>query len=288
MDPLGSPLDQPRMQHMNHITLRPLPSLPVDRAACEPQGRRTPSCAAEWQEELPNRWYARRGRRLFDLALLIALLPPSLVVMAAVAVCNLIVFKNPREVFFTQPRMGWRNRPFQIFKFRTMREAQGSELSSWSSGADRLRVTRLGRFLRNTHLDELPQLFNILKGDMSFIGPRPEMIEIEAWAAAEVPGFTNRLALRPGITGLAQITQGYTGRDAEAYAEKLELNADYMRRVSFALDVSIVLRTVLWMARGKGWSWNVPRPANKQSSVEAGRASNPGKRALGRERRRAS
>ena len=188
--------------------------------------------------------------------LLLLLLPPALPLMLCIAAMNLCVFGDPRQIFFLQPRIGWKGRPFQIFKFRTMKESSGSAIGSWSSGADHLRVTRFGRFLRNTHLDELPQLFNILLGEMSFIGPRPEMVEIEAWASVEVPGFSERLAIRPGVAGLAQITQGYTGRDVDAYAQKLEINQHYLEHMSFGLDVRIVLRTIVWMIRGKGWDWN--------------------------------
>ena len=102
----------------------------------------------------------------------------------------------------------------------------------------------------------MPQILNILLGDMDFIGPRPEMVEIHNWACRTVPGFERRLVLRPGITGLAQITQGYAGQCAEAYTAKLDADEDYRSRVSFALDVQIVLRTIVWMACGRGWSWN--------------------------------
>lgn len=228
---------------------------------------------------VPETWYARRGRRGFDLAVLSLLFVPTLPVMAAIALVNLVLFRDPHRVFFTQPRIGWRGRPFRIFKFRTMREARSCEVRSWSSGDDRLRVTRFGRLLRNTHLDELPQLFNVLIGDMGFIGPRPEMIEIEAWADAEIPGFTARLAIRPGITGLAQVTQGYTGRDLVAYLEKLELNEQYLRQQSLALDLELVVRTILWMLRGRGWGW-------KESAAAAARGdSGAGQRASHRRRR---
>jgi len=195
-----------------------------------------------------------------DWLLLVLLLPPAVPLMVLIAVGNTLAFRDPRRVFFSQPRAGWRGQPFTMLKFRTMDEAPCA-MGSWSNGIDHLRVTRFGRFLRNTHLDELPQLFNILAGDMSFIGPRPEMMEIEQWAGEHIPGFSERLAIRPGVAGLAQVTQGYTGQDLEAYAEKLEINRAYMRDMSLALDLSIVLRTIVWMVRGKGWSWSRGRVA---------------------------
>jgi lipopolysaccharide/colanic/teichoic acid biosynthesis glycosyltransferase len=221
-----------------------------------------PSPPPDWDALMPVSWYARRGRRLFDHGLLIVAWPLALLPLLLVGLLNLIAFGDPRRILFTQSRIGWRGRQFTIYKFRTMRELPTSEIDSWSSEADRLRVTRLGRLLRNTHLDEVPQLFNILRGDMSFIGPRPEMTEIEAWANDRVPGFTARLVIRPGITGLAQITQGYTGPSQEAYAEKLSINERYLREVSFVGDLRIVFGTVIWMARGRGW-WRkgrAPRP----------------------------
>jgi lipopolysaccharide/colanic/teichoic acid biosynthesis glycosyltransferase len=211
--------------------------------------------ARSWDALLPDRWYARRGHRWLDRALLVLVLPPALPVLAAISLVNLAVFGDPRRILFLQPRVGWRGEVFLIWKFRTMKEPRGTALESWSSGGDQLRVTRFGRFLRNTHLDELPQLVNILRGEMSFIGPRPEMVEVESWAAREVEGFSGRLALRPGVAGLAQVTQGYTGRDAAAYARKLEINRRYMDRISLRLDLEIVLRTAIWMLRGKGWDW---------------------------------
>lgn len=207
---------------------------------------------------LPRGWYARSGRRLLDLALLSIALPLALPPLALIALANLVLFGDPRKVFFRQDRVGRHGRIFRIYKFRTMRETSEGQMSSWSRNACQLRVTPFGRLLRNTHMDELPQLFNVLRGDMGFIGPRPEMVEIERWACEHIPHFSHRLAIRPGITGLAQITQGYTGRCVDSYARKLEINLAYLQHVSFALDVQIVLRTVVWMLRGRGWDWNQP------------------------------
>lgn len=222
---------------------------------------------------MPARWYARHGHRWFDRLLLLLLLPPAIPLMIAIACANAVVFRSLRQVFYLQPRIGHRGRPFQIFKFRTMKEVGTSAMGSWSNGTDHLRVTRFGRFLRNTHLDELPQIFNILRGEMSFIGPRPEMVEVEIWASEHVPGFSERLAVRPGVAGFAQITQGYTGRSVAAYNEKLAINRDYIQRLSLGLDLSIFFRTIVWMLRGKGWEWNqvsaVLEPVDAQDIVLA-------------------
>lgn len=239
----------------DHSTARPNVVARPDRGSGP---RSAPAASAEpidWEALEPRSWYGRHGRRLLDLALLGAILPLAFVPAVLVALANWIQFGDPRRILFVQERVGWRGRTFSIYKFRTMREASAGAMDSWSNGEDRLRVTRLGRFLRSSHLDELPQLLNILLGDMRLIGPRPEMVEIEAWAAEHVPGFSRRLALRPGLTGLAQIVQGYAGRDVNAYRTKLELNDQYREQLSFRLDLVILCRTVLWILRGKGWDW---------------------------------
>jgi lipopolysaccharide/colanic/teichoic acid biosynthesis glycosyltransferase len=165
---------------------------------------------AELPTPVPARSRARRGKRLFDLALVLLTAPITAPLALLVAAANLAAFGRLDRVLFTQPRVGHEGRVFRILKFRTMREAQGSSFDSWAAGGDGLRVTALGRFLRNSHLDELPQLLNVLRGEMSIVGPRPEMVEVERWAEGELPGFGRRLAIPPGITGLAQVVQGYT------------------------------------------------------------------------------
>jgi lipopolysaccharide/colanic/teichoic acid biosynthesis glycosyltransferase len=219
------------------------------RVAAEPV-----QVAIDWDALAPRHAYARIGRPLLDAAILCAVAVPALAIGSLVLLVNAIVFRSVCKAFFVQPRIGLRGRVFHLVKFRTMREAPHGNFESWSRG-DRARVTAFGTFLRNAHLDELPQLINVLRGEMSFIGPRPEMIEVEHWASEHVPGFVERLAIRPGITGLAQITQGYTGRDVDAYREKLAINRDYIERMSLAFDLAIIARTVAWMLRGKGWDW---------------------------------
>ncbi len=230
------------------------------------------------REILPSGWYPHRGRRCLDFALLLICAPAALTLMVLIGALNLIAFGDPGKVIFEQIRVGRRGRPFRIYKFRTMRELPMTEMESWSSGEDRLRVTRFGRLLRNTHLDELPQLINILKGDMGFIGPRPEMTDIERWAEGEVPGFSTRLVIRPGLTGLAQITQGYTGRNLLAYTEKLLINRWYLEHVTFGLDLWIVYRTVLWMLCGKGSRHleHSQRPLNLPARFEVSIGEEPG------------
>lgn len=210
--------------------------------------------AIDWDEITPRGRYAGPGKRVLDLVVIAATLPITLPLLAMVAVLNALVV-GPRKVFFVQERSGLRGRTFRMLKFRTMRDDGTDAFSSWSGGKDEARVTRFGRFLRNCHLDELPQLVNVLRGEMSVIGPRPEMASIEEWANQRVPGFSRRLVIRPGITGHAQITQGYTGMDVEAYAKKLEANEDYLRAISLEKDLWILWRTARWMLLGRGWQW---------------------------------
>ena len=193
-------------------------------------------------------FYARKGKRLLDLALVVLLAIPAAIAALGIIPVLWWIHGSPRLVLFSQTRVGHLGATFRILKFRTMRGT-----------AEALRVTPFGRILRQTHLDELPQLLNVIRGEMSVIGPRPEMVEIEAWASRHVAGFRRRLEVLPGITGLAQVTQGYTAQDVEAYARKLALDEEYLRGVSPALDLSIAARTVLWMSTGRGWRWDPPR-----------------------------
>ncbi len=190
--------------------------------------------------------------RVLDAMLLLVCALPALAIALPVAVINGLQFRSIRKIFFTQERMGLGGTTFVLWKFRTLRDGvdeQGRPLT------DRERVTRFGRVLRNTHLDELPQMFNVLRGDMAFIGPRPEMVSLHKWACNMLPGFESRLILRPGITGLAQVTQGYANQGVKAYAQKLSIDQDYIMRRSFAFDLHILAMTGVWMLRGKGWQW---------------------------------
>ena len=241
-----------------------------DRPAAPPSARAAP-LKTDWQTLAPRGFYARRGQRLLSLACVLAALPAALCLALPIALVNLLCFGDPRRVLFAQARVGHRGRVFRILKFRTMREPRRSSFDSWSAGEDRARVTRFGRFLRNTHLDELPQLVNVLRGEMSLVGPRPEMVEIDAWAREHVPGFERRLALLPGLTGRAQVTQGYAGRHVEAYARKLAADEEYRVRFSPAEDVRILAATAVWVLSGRGWSWKAgAEPSAPSAAADAG------------------
>lgn len=225
---------------------------PSGPAGVRPRTRGGQPPALVWSDLRRDSWYARRGKYVLTAALMLVCFVPALAISLPIAVLNGLFFRDPRKILFHQPRVGYRGRTFEIYKFRTMRDADSED--------EEPRVTRFGRFLRSTHLDELPQLLNILRGEMVFIGPRPEMVEIDAWARERIPGFSTRLAERPGITGLSQITQGYTGMDVDAYTRKLRVDREYCDDLSFSLDCSILARTFVWMLRGRGWSWRGERP----------------------------
>jgi exopolysaccharide biosynthesis polyprenyl glycosylphosphotransferase len=182
-------------------------------------------------------------KRAFDLALgslaFVALLP----VMAALAVAVRLQSKGP--VFYTQERMGLDGRVFQMFKFRTMvPDAERETGAVWSSPGD-ARRTRLGAFLRRTGLDELPQIWNVLRGDMSLVGPRPERPTLIEQFRREVPGYMLRHKVRAGLTGWAQI-HGWRGNTS--LHERLEHDIYYIQNWSLSLDLRILLAT-LW----RGW-----------------------------------
>jgi len=195
--------------------------------------------------------YGRIGRPLL-MGLVAALITlPAFLLILGISLVNLAVFRSPRKVFFRQERMGRYGRPFLLVKFRTMWD-DDHRRSEWGSDESH-RVTPVGGFLRKSHLDELPQLWNILRGDMDVVGPRPEMFKAHSWAVKHVPGFQARLWVRPGITGLAQIRGGYASAEVEAYAEKLRDDLDYMARFTLRQDLAILFKTPIWMLALKGW-----------------------------------
>lgn len=158
----------------------------------------------------------------------------------------LIVISSKGPVIYTQTRSGKGERDFKIFKFRTMRTDAEKNGPQWAAGDKDARVTLIGKILRRTHLDELPQLFNIIIGDLSFVGPRPERPEFVSALKKDVPYFELRLLVRPGITGWAQINYKY-GASVEDSYEKLQYDMYYLKNRSLALDFLILLRTVKYL-----------------------------------------
>jgi exopolysaccharide biosynthesis polyprenyl glycosylphosphotransferase len=189
------------------------------------------------------------AKRVVDVlgALLLLLLVLPLMLLAALAVR----LDSPGPALYAQVRVGLGGRPFRILKFRSMvRDAERDGRPRWAAVGDP-RVTRVGRVIRRTRIDELPQLWNVLRGEMSLVGPRPERPEFVTGLAAALPGYEGRHAVKPGLTGWAQVVQGYAG-SAEEAAEKLRLDLYYVRNQSFALDLLILARTVRVVLLGEG------------------------------------
>ncbi|WP_439611705.1 sugar transferase [Reyranella sp.] len=199
----------------------------------------------EFGSLLPSRQYLV-VRRAIELALTVVFLPLLLPILAVVAL--VVRFDSPGPVLFVQTRIGRRGQPFRMVKFRTM--FVGVPGPSFTTSADP-RITRTGHFLRRCRLDELPQLFNILKGDMSWVGPRPEAASLEKGYLRDIEHFALRGIVRPGLTGWAQINQGYA-HEADAMRSKLEYDLYYLKHCSLWLDLVIVLRTFAVVFRGTG------------------------------------
>ncbi len=188
--------------------------------------------------EIPHKPFYAFAKRTFDIvvsftALIIMLLP--MMIIAAAVWCT-----SKGTVFFVQDRVGLNGKEIKIIKFRTMQMDAEKNGAQWSQGDSDVRITKIGRFLRKTRIDELPQLWCILKGDMSFVGPRPEReifyVEFEKY----IHGFRERLKVKPGLTGLAQINGGYNLKPEE----KIVYDVDYIKKRSFAYDIKIIFGTV--------------------------------------------
>ena len=149
--------------------------------------------------------------------------------------------------------MGFRGKTFTVYKFRSMRVQDESErdLHSDKTLSDDDRITRIGRFIRKTRIDELPQVFNILKGDMSWIGPRPETLRLSKWYEEEIPFYRYRHIVRPGISGWAQVKQGHV-TEVDDIRLKLEYDMYYVKHFSLWLDLLIAVKTVSVVFTGNG------------------------------------
>jgi sugar transferase (PEP-CTERM system associated) len=162
----------------------------------------------------------------------------------------LVRLSSPGPIFFKQTRVGLAGRNFSVYKFRTMRTDAEVEGAKWATKDDP-RVTRVGMFMRKTRLDEVPQLWNVLRGDMGFVGPRPERPEFVPWLTEQIPYFNLRHMIRPGLTGWAQVRYGY-GATLEQAREKLEFDLYYIKHMSLGLDMLIMFETVKTILRRQG------------------------------------
>jgi lipopolysaccharide/colanic/teichoic acid biosynthesis glycosyltransferase len=190
-------------------------------------------------------------KRLGDFGLSVLSLPFLAPILLIVAL--LIRIDSPGPVLFRQRRIGYRGHSFTVYKLRTMRAAPAAEndreAAMTRSNDDR--ITRIGRVLRRYRIDELPQVINILRGEMSWIGPRPEAVALSSWYEAELPFYRYRHIVRPGITGWAQVNQGHVA-DVDDVLGKLHYDFYYVKNFSFWLDLLIVARTIKTVLSGFG------------------------------------
>ena len=193
-------------------------------------------------------------KRLIDIVGSVLLLPVLAVPLLVIALLIKLDSKGP--VLFVQERVGFRGRTFRMVKFRTMRErAAITEEEALRNDAMTRdgddRITRVGQFLRKTRIDELPQVLNILRGEMSWIGPRPEAESLAKWYESELPFYSYRHIVRPGITGWAQVNQGHV-TDVSDVNAKLRFDFYYVKNISLWLDFLIVLKTFRVILTGNG------------------------------------
>lgn len=190
--------------------------------------------------------YLRFGKRVCDLVVSIVALPFVLIIIAVLA--PIIYFEDKGPVFYNAPRVGKDGRDFKMYKLRSMRVNAPDlvmEDGSTYNGADDPRMTKIGAFMRRTSLDEIPQFLNVLKGDMSVVGPRPDLRrETELYEGDEC----EKLTVKPGITGYAAVY----GRNSLPWHDRLALDVYYVRNVTFALDVKVFFRTFATVFKQEG------------------------------------
>lgn len=192
----------------------------------------------------------RKVKRLIDVVASLVLLP--LLLLPGIIVALAIKLDSPGPVFFRQMRMGYRGKSFSVCKFRTMVHCEtGAEGEACVTRHNDRRITRVGRFLRRTRIDELPQIWNILRGEMSWIGPRPEALSLSRLYEQELSFYRYRHIVRPGITGWAQVNQGHVTALHEV-DDKLQFDFYYIKNISYWIDLLIFFRTLRVMMNGFG------------------------------------
>ncbi len=184
-------------------------------------------------------------KRMVDIVISFVALVVLLPVILLFAL--IVMIETPGSPFFLQERLGQSRRPFTIMKLRSMYSDAEKNGAQWAVKNDS-RVTKVGKLIRQTRIDELPQLWNVLKGDMSIVGPRPERAVFIEEFQKTVPAFSQRLAVKPGLTGWAQINGGYELTPAE----KLELDLYYIHHTNIRFDVKIMIKTLRVIVTGDG------------------------------------
>ncbi|MFM7674024.1 MAG: sugar transferase [Synechococcus sp.] len=198
-----------------------------------------------WSDEFS---FQRKLKRVADVAVSLALLTAAAPLLLLVAL--LIRLEDGGPVFYAQERSGWMGRPFRLYKLRTMLHSPTDGPACWTVPGDQ-RITRVGQLLRPSRLDELPQLLNVLRGEMSLIGPRPERPELEAQLEAAIPHYRKRHWMPPGLSGWAQVCAPYAASVEEAEL-KLSYDLYYLRHWATALDLLILMKTIKTVLKGAG------------------------------------
>lgn len=211
-------------------------------------GRRMlPHPEALWEQDARPAYDA--AKRMSDIALVMLALPLWLPLCVGVGV--LIRLDSPGPMLFSQPRTGQNGRPFRLWKLRSMHCSADDTDAIRPAQTGDMRITRVGRWIRRTRIDELPQLWNVLRGDMALIGPRPEQAHFVQSFAQRIPAYPYRHLVRPGLTGWAQVQQGYTDSEAQT-AVKLSYDLYYVAHYCLALDLLIAYKTVRIILTGFG------------------------------------
>lgn len=187
-------------------------------------------------------------KRVFDIVFSAVMLVVGLPVYVLLALATKLTSHGP--IFYKQERIGKGQQPFYIYKFRSMRvdaEKAGPQLAS----DDDPRITKWGRFMRKTHLDELPQFWNVLKGNMAIVGPRPERRHFIDEIKTHKPEYMQLFRLKPGITSIGQVYYGYA-ENVDQMCDRVDYDLDYLSSMSLKTDIDIIMQTVKVMAQGKG------------------------------------
>ncbi|MGY5266000.1 sugar transferase [Paraclostridium bifermentans] len=194
-----------------------------------------------------------KDKKIYDMYLRILDLISSIIGLI-VGIPLILIFavfikiEDKGPIFYKQERLGKNNRIFYVYKLRSMKvDAEKNGGAQWATKNDP-RITKIGTFIRKTRIDEIPQLINILKGDMSLIGPRPERPELTYQFEKEIPGFTKRLIVKPGLTGLAQVNGGYD----ISPKEKLYWDIKYIQNRCISMDIKIIIKTIKVVITGEG------------------------------------
>ncbi len=203
---------------------------------------------------MPDNWWVRTGKRLFDVAVVISSFPIWGFVLAIGLVA--VWLSSGRPLFFIQYRVGFESKHFKMPKLRTMHvhagPANSGLFAEWTVRND-ARVTPVGRWLRRWRCDELPQMICVLRGEMSLVGPRPEMPSVVDALSRTLPGYSDRHLVKPGLTGLCQVSSVYYAFDTlDGLRARLRADLQYIDNLCMVLDLKVALRTLRVLATGMG------------------------------------